>query len=43
MDRNNDGDLSPQEFIGPLSAFQKLDTNGDSLVDREEAEAAGGK
>lgn len=43
MDRNNDGDLSPQEFIGPLSAFQKLDTNGDSLVDRDEAEAAGGK
>jgi Ca2+-binding EF-hand superfamily protein len=43
MDRNNDGDISPQEFIGPLSAFQKLDTNGDSLVDREEAEAAVGK
>lgn len=43
MDRNNDGDLSPQEFIGPLAAFQKLDANGDSLVDREEAEAAGGR
>ncbi len=43
MDRNNDGDISPQEFIGPLSAFQKLDTNGDSLVDREEAEAASEK
>jgi Ca2+-binding EF-hand superfamily protein len=43
MDRNNDGDLSPQEFIGPPSAFQKLDTNGDSLLDREEAEAAGVK
>src|SRR5262249_15224917 len=41
MDRNNDGDLSPHEFVGPLAAFQKLDTNHDGLVDRDEAEAAG--
>jgi Ca2+-binding EF-hand superfamily protein len=41
MDRNHDGDLSPQEFVGPLSAFDKLDTDHDRLVDREEAEAAG--
>jgi Ca2+-binding EF-hand superfamily protein len=40
MDRNNDGDLSPREFIGPRSAFQKLDANGDGLIDRDEAEAA---
>jgi Ca2+-binding EF-hand superfamily protein len=40
MDRNNDGDLSPHEFVGPLSAFEKLDANHDGLVDREEAEAA---
>jgi Ca2+-binding EF-hand superfamily protein len=41
MDRNNDGDLSPHEFVGPLEAFQKLDANHDGLIDREEAEAAG--
>ncbi len=40
FDRNNDGDVSPQEFIGPLATFRKLDTNGDGLIDREEAEAA---
>jgi Ca2+-binding EF-hand superfamily protein len=41
MDRNNDGDLSPQEFIGPSDAFQKLDANHDGLIDKDEAEAAG--
>jgi Ca2+-binding EF-hand superfamily protein len=41
MDRNNDGDLSPREFVGPLDAFQKIDTDGDGLIDRDEAEAAG--
>lgn len=40
MDRNNDGDLSPREFIGPRAAFQKLDANADGLIDRDEAEAA---
>ena len=41
MDRNNDGDLSESEFIGPIETFRKLDADGDGLVDREEAEAAG--
>jgi len=41
MDRNNDADLSPHEFLGPREAFDKLDANRDGLVDREEAEAAG--
>ena len=41
MDRNNDGDLSVHEFVGPLEAFRKLDTNGDGFIDRSEAEAAG--
>jgi Ca2+-binding EF-hand superfamily protein len=41
MDRNNDGDLSASEFIGPLETFRKLDTNGDGFIDRDEAEAAG--
>jgi Ca2+-binding EF-hand superfamily protein len=40
MDRNNDGDLSPQEFLGPRSAFDRLDADGDGLVNRVEAEAA---
>jgi Ca2+-binding EF-hand superfamily protein len=39
MDRNNDGDLSPYEFIGPKSTFDRLDANGDGLVDRGEAES----
>ncbi|HTM53756.1 MAG TPA: hypothetical protein VL175_06980 [Pirellulales bacterium] len=39
MDRNNDGDLSVREFVGPLEAFRKLDADGDGLIDREEAEA----
>ncbi|MEX0977476.1 MAG: hypothetical protein WDZ48_01405, partial [Pirellulales bacterium] len=40
MDRNNDGDLGPNEFVGPRSAFDKLDADGDGLIDRAEAEAA---
>jgi Ca2+-binding EF-hand superfamily protein len=40
MDRNNDGDLSIQEFVGPRAAFDRLDTDGDELVSRGEAEAA---
>ncbi len=43
MDRNNDGDLSPAEFIGPRAKFDRLDADGDGLVDRDEAEAAGGR
>jgi Ca2+-binding EF-hand superfamily protein len=40
MDRNNDADLTPREFIGTPAAFQKLDANGDGLIDLEEAAAA---
>ena len=40
MDRNNDGDLSPHEFVGPLEAFEALDTDHDGFIDRQEAEAA---
>ena len=40
MDRNNDGDLSPREFIGPRATFDRLDADGDGLIDRGEAEAA---
>jgi len=38
MDRNNDGDLSPREFLGPASKFSQLDANGDGLISRDEAE-----
>ena len=41
MDRNNDGDLSPSEFVGPRTTFDRIDADGDGLVDRSEAEAAG--
>ena len=40
MDRNNDADLTPQEFIGAPTTFEKIDANGDGLIDVDEAEAA---
>lgn len=36
-DRNRDGFLSPTEFIGPPSAFRRLDSNGDGRVSMNEA------
>ncbi|HEV8058395.1 MAG TPA: hypothetical protein VGP68_00860 [Gemmataceae bacterium] len=38
MDRNNDGDVSRREFLGDEAAFRKLDTDGDGLISRAEAE-----
>ncbi len=40
MDRNRDGDVSLREFLGPPSAFKKLDADGDGLITAEEAAAA---
>jgi Ca2+-binding EF-hand superfamily protein len=40
MDRNNDSDLSRQEFLGTEETFKKLDRNSDGLIDAEEAAAA---
>jgi hypothetical protein len=37
MDRNQDGDLSWREFLGPRSVFDGLDDNRDGLVDADEA------
>lgn len=39
MDRNGDGDISRNEFVGPKVSFDALDANHDGLVTLEEAEA----
>ncbi len=39
-DRNNDGDLTWREFLGPRDAFEQLDADRDDLIDPKEAEAA---
>lgn len=39
LDRNADGDLSPGEFVGAKSDFAKIDSDGDGLISRTEAEA----
>jgi Ca2+-binding EF-hand superfamily protein len=40
MDRNNDGDLTWNEFLGPREVFHRIDRDGDGLIDPEEAAAA---
>jgi Ca2+-binding EF-hand superfamily protein len=40
MDRNHDGDVSANEFLGPPEEFERLDTNKDGLISVEEAEQA---
>jgi Ca2+-binding EF-hand superfamily protein len=40
MDRNNDGDVSWKEFLGPRHVFEELDTDHDGLIDPKEAEKA---
>src|SRR5205823_960845 len=40
MDRNMDGDLTWKEFLGPRHVFEALDTDGDGLIDPQEAERA---
>jgi Ca2+-binding EF-hand superfamily protein len=39
MDRNQDGDLSQREFLGTREQFVQLDTDSDSLISADEAEA----
>jgi Ca2+-binding EF-hand superfamily protein len=39
-DRNNDGDITWREFLGPRDAFEQLDADRDDLIDPKEAEAA---
>ncbi len=40
MDRNGDGDLSPNEFLGRRDLFDKIDRDGDDLISPDEANAA---
>jgi Ca2+-binding EF-hand superfamily protein len=37
MDRNQDGDISPREFLGSDEDFRKLDADGDGLISLTEA------
>jgi Ca2+-binding EF-hand superfamily protein len=37
MDRNNDGDLTWNEFLGPREVFNRIDKDGDGLIDPQEA------
>src|SRR5262249_3839556 len=37
LDRNQDGDLSPREFLGPRAEFRRLDADGDGLISASEA------
>jgi Ca2+-binding EF-hand superfamily protein len=40
MDRNQDGDLTWKEFLGPRHVFEELDADHDGLIDAKEAEKA---
>jgi Ca2+-binding EF-hand superfamily protein len=40
MDRNRDGDISRREFLGPRTAFDRLDRDHDGLIDAQEAASA---
>jgi len=40
MDRNGDGDVSRQEFLGSDADFRRLDADGDGLISALEAERA---
>ena len=40
MDRNQDGDVSWKEFLGPRHVFEELDVDHDGLIDPEEAKRA---
>lgn len=40
MDRNGDGDVSRVEFLGSIEQFRRIDSDGDGLIDINEAERA---
>ncbi|HVW36841.1 MAG TPA: hypothetical protein VHB99_06035, partial [Pirellulales bacterium] len=39
MDRNDDGELSPREFLGPPDAFKRLDKDKNGVLDPAEVES----
>ncbi len=41
MDRNQDGDVSPREFLGTAADFRRIDTDADGLISLDEAVRAG--
>lgn len=41
MDRNNDGDLTWEEFLGSRRDFDRIDADKDGLIDLQEAEVEG--
>lgn len=41
MDRNADGDVTRDEFLGTPAQFERLDANGDTLLDAAEAAVGG--
>ena len=41
MDLNQDGYLSPREFLGPPEVFRQLDADGDGRISAAEAARAG--
>jgi Ca2+-binding EF-hand superfamily protein len=41
MDRNHDGEITRREFPGTRAAFDRLDANGDGLIDPGEARRGG--
>ncbi len=43
MDRNGDGDLTWDEFLGPRDVFEQLDSDQDGLLDQTEAAQASEK
>ena len=38
LDRNRDGDVSRNEFVGTAEQFREIDADGDGLISAEEAE-----
>lgn len=40
MDRNDDGEVSPREFLGAAALFKQLDLDHNGVIDANEAEAA---
>jgi len=40
MDRNQDGEVTWREFVGPRDVFEGLDTDGNGWIDGTEAQQA---